>query len=771
HPFDYKDFEGIIPPGNYGAGTVMIWDWGTYRTPENKNISEGIKKGEIKFFLEGKKLHGEFTLVRFKKGGDNSWLLIRKKTAEGHLVPRDHNGRKALSAQKDVSAVSGKTMEEIAGGNKNLDLENISGVKKSDMPDFVRPMAATLVEKPFDKKGWIFETKWDGYRVIAVKKGKTTNLFSRNRKNFNELFSPILESLEKIPGDFILDGEVVAADRQGKTDFQMLQNYLTERKGALIFYVFDILHLAGYDLQKVELRERKNILEELLRHSMSNSRSSRRTSNVRGGVQNIKISGYIEEKGEKLFESIRKTGSEGIIAKNLDSAYQSGIRSPDWLKIKAVQMQEAVIAGFTEPRGGRKKFGALILGVYEKGELIYAGHTGTGFSEKTLDLVYAKMKPLAISKSAFKKVPKTNEPATWLKPELVAEIKFSEWTNESIMRHPVFLGLREDKNPTEAIRESSLKPGFREGKNKKSEIEVEISGKKLKLTNPDKVYWPDEGHTKGDMIEYYRKVSRYILPHLKDRPQSLHRFPDGISGESFFQKDMKDLPEWVETVKIRSDSGKRMTNYMLCQDEAALVYMANLGSIEINPWNSRVNSLDNPDYMVLDIDPGDIAFTETVRVALETKKVLDQIGIKGFCKTSGSRGLHIYVPLRPGYDYDQVKEFARLINMIVHARLPETTSLERNPEKRKKKIYLDFLQNRKGQTMAAPYSLRPKPGATVSAPLEWKEVNQRLDPKKFNIKTIFKRLEKKGDLWKGMLKEGDDLSKALEKIKIILKKG
>ncbi len=778
HPFDYKDFEGTIPPGNYGAGTVMIWDNGTYRSIDSadpneteKYILNGIKKGDFKIILEGQKLKGEFVLAKLKKGKENSWLMFQKKSDE----------EVGSGIDPDVSVASGKTMDEIA---KKVNLKKIEGAKKAKMPEFIRPMKAMLASEPFDRPNWIFEIKLDGYRVIARKQNKDVMLYSRNRKNFNDMFSSIRTSLEKIPGDFILDGEVVAIDHQGRSDFQLLQNYLTQKMGTLIYYVFDILYLDGYNLEKTKLTERKKILQNFLLD-----------------LGNVRSLEFVEEKGIKVFEIVTKAGIEGIIGKSKNSIYQEGARSPNWIKVKAIQNQEAVVGGFTEPKGGRKKFGALVLGVYEGNDLIYIGHTGGGFDEKGLDYVFKKMQPLITKKSPFKVEPKTNTPATWVRPEVVCQVKFSQWTADGMMRQPVFLGLREDKDPKEVRRELPDKeikhprarlwdiPEFGSGrkskknvtKNKrifstnnnnknKNEQEIIIDGKKIKITNLEKIFWPEEKYTKGDLIDYYRKVSKYILPYLVDRPESLNRFPNGIKGKYFFQKDMKDAPDWLETVEIFSDSDQKKVNYMLCQDEADLVYMANLASIEINPWNSRIGSLDYPDYVVLDIDPLDVPFSDAIKVARETKKVLDEIKIKGYVKTSGAKGLHVFIPTGAKYSYEQVREFALLLNTIINSSLPDITSLERSPQARKKKVYLDYLQNSRGQTMAAPYSVRPRPGATVSMPLEWEEVNGRLDPAKFTIKTIFKRLEKKGDPWKGISKQKLDMGKALDNINKLMEK-
>ncbi|HSY61286.1 MAG TPA: DNA ligase D, partial [Cytophaga sp.] len=465
-----------------------------------------------------------------------------------------------------------------------------------------------------------------------------------------------------------------------------------------------------------------------------------------------------------------------------------------------IKAQEAIICGFTAPRNSRKDFGALILGAYEKGRLVYIGHTGGGFTETLLASTLKLMKPLIQEQSPFDVKIKTNEKVTWVKPKMVCEISFSEWTNDGHMRQPIFQGMRIDKKANEVVRElptiTDLPENVMETKSKskakkntttksaakksnqhsvvkstKEDIdsksaEVKIDNHVLKVTNRSKVYWPENGYTKGDLIDYYMQIADYMLPYLKDRPESLNRHPNGISGPSFYQKDMADsLPDWIASKEVFSESNDKDIRYMLCQNKAALVYMANLGCIEINPWNSRIQKIKNPDYIVIDLDPSDNnTFDEVVQTALVVKKILDKAGAAAYCKTSGATGMHIYVPLGAKYSYEQGKNFAHIIAQLVHDQLPELTSLVRNPKERKKQIYVDYLQNRGGQTLAAPYSVRPKPGATVSTPLEWKEVKKGLKPSQFTIKTIFERLEKKGDLFKGILGKGIDMDKCLKNL-------
>lgn len=461
-----------------------------------------------------------------------------------------------------------------------------------------------------------------------------------------------------------------------------------------------------------------------------------------------------------------KKNREGIIAKKKDSVYENNTRSNAWLKIKARLQQEAVICGYTEPKGSREFLGALVLGMYMNGngkneenkkELVHVGSVGTGFNSTNLKELKAKLLPLEVKNSPFKEIPVIYRNVHWVRPKLVCEVEFAEWTKDKQLRQASFLGLREDKSITEVKKE---KPADTEKLLDEKEPKVDI-----KISNPTKIYWPKEGYTKLDLISFYKDISDCILPHLKDRPQSLHRQPNGISDKGFFQKDVDELtPEWIETVRIPSDSKDKDIRYILCQNIETLIFMVNWGCVEINPWNSRIQSLDSPDYVVFDLDPLGVQFDRVVEVALELRTIFESIEIPSYVKTSGSRGMHIYVPLKPGYTYEQAQQFSKIVELIVNSKLPSITSLERSLSKRKGRVYLDYLQNSRGKTMASVYSVRPKPGATVSTPLSWDEVNKRLDPSWFTIKTLSKRLDKFGDLWDGMEDEGINMQESIERL-------
>lgn len=724
HPLDYLTFEGTIPKGNYGAGEVKVWDLGVYHHAQTldaeknrKNIKSGIIKGHIDFVLYGEKLKGRFSLIKLENDpGGKSWLLIKQK---------DEYATKKDILKRDDSVLSHfqpKTRSE----KKRLD----------PMPHAVKPMLATLIDEPFDRDEWLFEVKWDGYRAIAEidpKKQKLA-LYSRNGVSFLKKYPPITQALQKIKRQAVLDGEIVAL-KNGRSDFHALQNY-DETRVPLQYALFDLLYLDGQDMREKPLIERKRLLKEIIPDDPT-----------------FLYSEHIEKNGKAFFREATRNQFEGMIAKDKMSPYREGSRTNEWLKIKKFHEQEAVICGFTEPRGTRKKFGALVLGAYENGTLRYIGHSGGGFTDRELREMHARLEKIRTKRSPFEEVVPINSPITWVKPRFVCQVKYSEWTPDGRMRHPIYTGLRTDKDPKEVIKESPS-------------VTNKTSSKKLssvpKITNLEKIFFPKEKYTKGDVIEYYEKISEIILPYLVDRPQSLHRHPNGINAPSFFQKDIKSkVPSFIETHKIWTESNEQEINCLLCQNKETLLYLANLGCIELNPWNSRIHNLDHPDYLILDLDPGKNTWEELIQVALVVHKVLEIACEEHYVKTSGKRGLHVLVPLGAQYDYQQIRSFAHLLAQVVHDKIPELTSIERNPKKRTHKIYIDYLQNRRGQTLAAPYSLRPWPGATVSTPLEWKEVNKKLDPGSFTLKTIWKRLEKKGDLWEPLLKNKIDLAESI----------
>jgi len=812
HPYDYKDFEGIIPEGNYGAGTVIVWDEGTYepleeagdKAEQEKILLKGFHSGSLKFRMNGKKLKGEFVLVRTPNRAENAWLLIKHR--DKYAVETD-------ITEKNKSVVSGKTLEQIAkskdarewSSNRSSESKtkpsskakpvkakrvspstekksNIPSKKKraSPIPKDAKPMLATLVDEPFDAEGWIYEVKWDGFRAIAFIDDEI-DIRSRNNKSFNKKFYPVYNALKDWDVRAVVDGEIIVVNDKGFPDFEALQTWRSEADGQLVFYAFDILWLGGTDLMKEPLERRREILRGII---------------PQNGL--IKLSESFDITGKEFYVLADKIGLEGIVAKKADSPYLPGTRSKQWLKIKTVRQQEVVIAGYTRNAKSSKLFSALLMGVYQDRELIFIGPVGTGFTTEMQAEILRKLKPLETRECPFNEVPDYNKPSrfrpdppeakvTWVKPQLVAEITYRTVSNGGTIRHPSFKGLREDKHAAEVIMETPIRteeaveeeknaitrkvtaPGKKERQsllNPSEETQVRsIGGHDLKFTNLSKVFWPEDNTTKRDMLNYYYQVVPYMLPYMKDRPQTLNRFPNGIHGKSFYQKDVTGkVPPWIETYLYHSDTDERDKHFMVCTDEASLLYIAALGCIEMNPWSSRVQRPDHPDWCIIDLDPDKNPFEEVIETARVTHAVLEGAGIPSWCKTSGSTGLHIYIPLGAKYTYEESKEFGRAIVKLVQRELPGFTSIERLTANRKGKIYLDFLQNRPQATVSAPYSLRPKPGATVSMPLQWDEVKRGLKMTDFTLHNAMARLKETGDLFKGVLGKGVDIHKALKKL-------
>lgn len=756
HPFEYRTFEGTIPEGSYGAGDVIVWDAGTYEVEGKHNLKESeekitrdLEKGHLDFILHGHKLNGEFALIRTRGPESNQWLLMKKKDEFANQTDITKKDRSILSNRPVVLKNSKK---KVQNSDDSLTVKKVLG-KKAKIPSTCKPMLATLVDKPFDDADWIFELKWDGFRAMALLQDRQAKLFSRNNLIFNSRFPSLIEELNQLPIEACLDGEIVVVDEKGKPSFQLLQNFSRQPKGHLIYYVFDLLYLNGRDLRNIPLIQRKELLKSILPENHSK----------------IKFCDHVYKKGTSFFKEVAKMGMEGIIAKLISSPYLEGKRSKNWLKIKTHLRQEMVICGFTSPKGSREYFGSLLLGVHVDGVLKYAGHTGTGFDHHKLNYIYSRLSPLIQSKCPFKTKPKTRGAVTWVKPELVCEISFAQWTEEGIMRQAVFVDLRDDKKPKDVIKEKEIPSKQILKEEKKSLQSASASSKKtskdsLEFSHPDKIFWPEEGYTKGDLIDYYRSVSKLILPYLVNRPESLRRFPNGISKPGFFQKNAAHPPEWFKTVSIYHRHENRDVNYFVIEKEKDLLYLANLGCIDFNPFLSRVQSLDYPDFLVIDLDPEDIHFDQVIEAALALHEVLEQWDVTNLCKTSGKRGMHIYIPLQAKYTYEESVNFGKLIAHVVHEKIPEITSLERSPKNRQNKVYLDYLQNNFGQTVASPYSVRPTSGATVSTPLDWSEVKKGLSPKDFTIKNVLKRFKKFGDLFKPVLGPGIDISKVLKKI-------
>src|SRR5213592_2068131 len=755
HPLEYGDFEGVIPDGNYGAGAVIVWDRGRWVPLEDPD--EGMKKGKLLFELHGYKLKGKWTLVKLKKG-EKEWLLIKEKDS---FVTTDSS-----PPLPPESVLSGLTVEELKAGKDRAapvvkELQRLKAPRRAVTLDEAGPMLAETREQPFSKAGWLFELKLDGYRVRAGREGGggEARLITRNGHDIAAGFPEIARALAALPYEgFIFDAELVVPDEGGRPSFQRLQNRarvnraLDVRRAAVdtpgALYVFDLLAFGGYDVRPLPLEKRRALLEQIVPR-----------------VGPIKYIEHFEKDGEALYEQVVKLGLEGIVAKKADSTYRAG-RSPSWLKVRADRVDEFVVVGFTRPKGSRSGFGALDLGAYEDGKLVYAGRAGSGFTAKELKEVSTVLDRGVRPTPAFTGPVPQDEGHTWVEPTLVVEVRYKEWTDEGLLRQPVFIRFRDDKPVTEIAKKGSGR-GERDAEvPPEGTSPISAPPREVKFSNLDKVFWPDEGYTKGDLIDYYRAISPWLLPYLKDRPVVLTRYPDGITGKSFFQKDAPSfVPEWIRLERIWSEDTQREIAYFLCDNVESLLYIINMGTIPLHVWGSRIGTLEQPDWCILDLDPKEAPFVHVVKIARATKALCDDLELPCFIKTSGSTGLHVLLPLGRQCTYEQARTLGGLLARVIAAELPDIATITRQVEKRGAKVYLDYVQNGHGRLLVAPFSARPLPGAPVSMPLQWSEVTPKLDIRKFTIANAPARMKKLKDdpLW-AVLEEKPDLVSALEKL-------
>ena len=755
HPIEYGDFEGIIPEGNYGAGGVIVWDRGAWVPLEDPH--QGMVKGKLLFDLKGYKLRGKWTLVKLKKG-DKEWLLIKER--DGYVAT---NG-----GFPEESVLSGLTVEALRAGQTLVpkikqELTRLKAPQRAVRVSETELMLAETREQPFTKAGWLFELKLDGYRLRAARENGEARLVSRNGHDLSGSFPEVARAVAALPyDDVVLDGEVVVLDDAGHPSFQRLQNRarlsrpLEIRRAAVdapaTLYLFDLLALEGYDLRPLPLVKRKSILERIVPPT--------------GPLRYLE---HFETKGEALYEQVIQLGLEGIVAKRADAPYRAG-RSADWLKIRADRTGDFVVVGFTRPKGSRGGFGALDLGAFADGKLLYAGRVGSGFNAAQLKDVAAQLDRARRAQPAFTGPAPKDDAHTWVDPELVVEVRYKEWTDEGLLRQPVFLRFRDDK----PVAECEL-PGSRKGEEGRGDSETDLptrpsstvpASREVKFSNLEKVFWPDDGYTKGDLIEYYRAISPWLLPYLKDRPVVLTRYPDGIAGKWFFQKDAPPfVPEWLRTERMWSEDTKRDIDYFVCDDEASLLYLANLGTIPLHVWGSRVATLELPDWCILDLDPKEAPFRHVVTVARAIRALCDDIELPCFIKTSGSTGLHVLLPLGRQCTYEQARSLGGLLARVIAAQLPEIATVTRQVGKRGARVYLDWVQNGHGRLLVAPFSVRPLPGAPVSMPLQWSEVTPKLDIRKFTIANAPTRMKKlKQDPLLPVLDLKPDLVSALERL-------
>jgi bifunctional non-homologous end joining protein LigD len=781
HPLDYANFEGNIPEGSYGAGTVMVWDRGTFQVEGKTDANEQLQRGEIKFGLNGEKLRGSFVIVKLKNSEKhNEWLMIKHKDSSADLNWNidEHDG----------SVLTGRLLTEINAeetpkhGPSPLHASELEGARKVAMPARMAPMLATLSERPFSDPDWLFEIKWDGVRALAwIENGKLT-LRARSGSDITSQYPDLAGLPEALSGhQAILDGEIAVLDGRGRSDFEKLQRRLHVHNPApklvseypVVYFVFDLLYCDGYDLRAAQLLERKRLLQRLFRNS-----------------DRARFSDHQIEKGKELFELAKQNELEGIIAKRIDSQYVS-TRSTNWLKLKTMKTLDAVVSGWTAPRGGTP-FGSLLLGLYAGKKLQFIGHVGSGFDAQSHSQVAATLKELVTRKCPFEQIPETNEKETWVAPKLVARVRFSGWTQEGRLRHPVFLGLRGDVNPDDCRKEEELAEPAQPyvvsaptmlGKvlATKSQIEaelfkghaenvwLELDGKRFRLSNLNKVYFPESGYTKRALIAYYYRMANYVLPFLKDRPLVLRRYPDGIKGQAFFQKDMSEvlgLPDWFETLPVDSETKGEQIHYAFANDRASLLYLTGLGCIDHNPWSSGRADLKHPDYFFFDLDPSEgTDFSVVAQIAKALYEKLKELQMSVFLKTSGATGMHLYLPLEPVYTYEQVRTFAEIVARVVTAEHPGLVTNERTVAKRPTgRVLIDVQQNAQGRPLAAPYVIRAFPGAPVSTPLLPTELQTSLKPEKLNIETMQERLKEKGDLWADFWKQRQGLEDSINRL-------
>jgi bifunctional non-homologous end joining protein LigD len=802
HPIEYGDFEGIIPEGNYGAGEVIVWDRGVYCvTDPPDDVAGAVRAGKLDIEIFGFKLRGGYALVRTSGRNPNS-RQARNEKSQWLLIKR-HDG--FASADIDIvesrprSVLSGLMLQELPGAS-DLASGIVAELQRLRAPQLKGPLSppqfpfalARLVNELVEGAEWLYEIKYDGVRALAIRDGGAVRIFGRSGLEATANYPEVVLALSKLPfARFVLDGEIIGFDPDGRPSFQALQRRIQAHDRGQIaamalahpapYYVFDLLALDRFDLRGLALETRKELLRRVIRDE---------------GL--LRYSDFHTGNGRAFYDAVAELGLEGVIAKRVNSPYQAG-RGGGWLKIKCPRVGRFVIGGWTEPGGSRTHFGALLVGQYEaQGVLRFVGRVGTGFDDERLRTIGAKLGAHAIKASPFRPR-REGEPvipagAHFCKPELVCEVRFTEWTEGGVLRNPSFLGLVADADPAQCAYQgpgasaaepaedpvdAQFSPFLAQRENERGNDSQEASKSittvvhdphRVEITHANKVFWPAEGYTKGDLIEYYETIAPWMLPYLKDRPVMLTRYPDGIEGKSFFQKDAPGyVPQWIRRVKVYSEDSEREISYFILESAEALKYIANMGAIPVHIWSSRVTSLGSPDWLLFDVDPKGSTTTQAVRVAQETAAVLRNAGMRPYVKTSGQAGIHVVVGLKTGYTYEQARMFSEAVARVVVARMPDVATVLRTPAARKGKVYIDYLQLGRGKTIAAPFAVRPQPGAPVSAPLKWHELRGDLDPRKFNIKTMPRRMKLLGkDPFLGALTDQQEIEPALAKVESML---
>jgi len=747
HPFEYGTFEGNIPKGSYGGGSVMLWDKGTFEVIGEPDAEGQLARGDFKFELHGTKLKGSFAIVRMKRSPKgNEWLLIKKQ--DEHAVP-DYDIEKFA-----WSVATKRTQQEIAEDAPALNAAELKGSRKAPLPSSVQPMLATAITSPPKGGHWLYEVKWDGVRALCLVKDGKLEVETRRGNRCEKQYPELADLPSHLNAKVVwLDGEICVLDEEGRSRFELIQPRIhATAKAALslaelspaTLFLFDVLYVDGYDVRGVALEDRKRLLNSVVTTD-----------------QHIRISEAFDTDGAQMFEAARKMGLEGILAKDRRSTY-AATRGTQWLKMKVQSEQEFVIAGFT--KGERDYFGALVLAYEKDGKWVHAGQVGTGFDQKLMKEIHSRLKPLVTKPCPIQPKPKIKDPVTWVRPEVVCQVRFLDWTQDGMLRAPVFVGLREDKTPEEVVREApSETPSLAlAGK----EATVDIEGHSLKFTNLEKIFYPKDGWKKRDLLLFYNDVAEFLVPHLQGRPLSMKRYPNGIAADYFFQKNASShFPPWLHLEPIVEHHPPKTNQYPVANDRASLLYLVNLGCIDHNPWMSRVGSLEHPDWMLLDLDPVEVSYDRIVEAAQLIRQILLELGLHGYAKTTGGDGMHIYVPLEPVYSYELVRGFAELVSHLAVDREPNLFTTPRSVEKRKKdRVYFDYLQIGTGKTISAPYVVRAYDGAPVATPLDWKEVVRGLRPNDFRIDNAVERFRRVGDIFAPVLRGGQRLETALEKL-------
>ncbi len=737
HPLDYGGFEGTIPKGEYGGGTVMLWDQGQWAPIGDAHA--GLAKGHLDFELFGKKLRGKWSLIRIGgvrgngESGKANWLL--RKLNDATAQP---GGGKAFLDEHALSVLTGRSMEQIAAGEKpkkqarqtaeqkEFDPSGLTGARKASQPEIMDVQLATLVDKPPEGENWLHEVKLDGYRILCVLKGEKARLYSRNGNDWTDAFASIAQAAQHLPVEqAILDGEVVMLNAQGISDFQALQNFLKGgRQTELVYFVFDIPHCNGYDLTATPLLERKTFLRQLFEKNV--------------GPHPLRYSDHFAGQGQTVYEHACQFGLEGIISKRANSAYQSR-RTKDWLKVKCRKRQEFVIGGYTDPGGSREHFGALLLGYYEDGDLIYCGRAGTGFTEKTLERVFKELKIRLQNEMSFKNWPDVNlRKAHWVRPELVAEVEFAQWTNEGILRQAAFQGLREDKDPHEVVREEPEPAPAQPKPAAAPKARSAVAG--IHLTHPDRILYPSAAITKKTLAEFYESIGHLILPHLAGRPLMLLRCPDGVGSECFHQKHFRDmLPKGVHTVDVPEKSTVR--KYAVVNDVSGLISLVQLGVLEFHAWGCREDKLEMPDRMIFDLDPGPgVPWEAVIECARTLRALLEWLSLRSYVKTSGGKGLHVMVPFQRRLNWADMGTYARTVAETLARKQPKLYTATMRKDRRHGKVFIDHFRNGRGATCAVAYSTRARVEAPVSVPISWEELAQVDDPAMFTVANLQDRL-------------------------------